>query len=148
MGSFQAGADAIAVMDAGNAVGIYDERTAQALTAVPGAVWDTGSAPADADDLKAATRSGFNAVGLYDELADKMVAKVSGGLKAVVTVPDVVGSLLPAASAALVAAGLRVGTITTVTSAEPVGEVTAQSVAAGASEVFKPIDLSVSDGEG
>ncbi len=61
--------------------------------------------------------------------------------------PNVVGQLQAAAVAALAAVPLAVGTITTVDSAAPAGEVLGQSPAAGASVVpNSPVDLQVSSG--
>lgn len=148
MGTFAAPEDVTNVMDAGNAVGIYDERTPQALVSIPGVEWSVGAAappPVLADRLVAVRRA-FNNVGLYDEKADQMLGKTVGGsLNGAITVPNVVGTLLAAARVALAAAGCRVGTVSEVASAEPETEVVTQSVAPGASTVYVVVNLEVSD---
>jgi hypothetical protein len=146
MGTFQAAPDAVAVAAAGNAVGLYNERAVQALQSIPAAIWDTGTPAATGADLTAAVRKAMNNVGLYDEMGDNLAAKVV--LKAVVTVPNVVGATVAAARAALAAAGCRVGTVEEVEGVPPAGLVLTQSVAPGASEVYVVVNLTYSDGEG
>ena len=63
------------------------------------------------------------------------------------TAPDVVGSTLPGATAAIEAAGLELGTVTTIPDPAPIGQVIGQSPAAGAQLVpGSTIDLEVSGG--
>jgi hypothetical protein len=146
MGTFQGAPDVTAVMAAGNAMGLYDEKAVQALAAVPGVEWDTGVPAADAAALQGAVRDGFNRVGLPSERGDHMVTALAAGLKGLITIPNVVGDQLVAAMRTLKDAGASVGGVTVVASLEPLDEVLTMSVAPGAFEVFQNVNLQVSEG--
>lgn len=146
MGSFLAGADRTAIIAAGRAVGLPDERTEAGFVAAPGVVWDAGVAPAVAADGKAAVRIAMNMAGIYDERADQLAAKVATGIKGTITIPTVVGQQEALAEKNLRAAGCRVGTKTRSVNAAPAGQVLTQTPTTGASEVGKPVNLTISLG--
>lgn len=146
MGSFLLAADQTALVAAGRAAGIPDGRTVQAFTTFPTVVWDAGVAPAVAADTLWAVRRALNSVGIYDERADLLLSKVATGLKAPATIPNVVGQQEALAEKNLLAAGVRVGTRTRSVNAAAVGQVLSQTPVAGASEVGKPINLTISLG--
>jgi hypothetical protein len=147
MSSFLAGADATACAVAGNKVGLPDEYVTGALVNFPGAVWDAGVAPTSATDLQWAVREAFRLYGVkYAERADQFVAQVPTGLRATVTVPNIVGTQRVAAELALTLAGCRPGTATGAANAAPVGQVLTQATAAGANQVGKAVNYTYSLG--
>jgi hypothetical protein len=131
---------------AGIAVGVPPEKTAQAFLNFPAVAWDAGVAPAVAADTQWAVRDVYRRAGIESEQADAILAKVAVGLKAVATIPNVVGQQEALATANLIAAGVRVGTKTYSTNAAPALQVLTQVPAAGASEVGKPVNLTISLG--
>lgn len=145
MATFAAGDQPLAIA-AGRAVGISDQRTVAAFTAFPTGSFDFGVAPTVQADMIWALRRAFNRVGIYDEKADAFYAKVTTGIKATATIPNVVGQQAALAEQNLIAAGVRVGTKTFSTNAAPVGQVLSQAPTAGASEVGKPVNLTISLG--
>lgn len=146
MGTYLAAADKTALIAAGRAMGIPDERTDQAFLAFPTVVWDANVAPATAADMKWAFRNAYNRVGIYDELADQVYAKVATGVKAPCTIPTVTGQQEAVAEKNLITAGCRVGTRTRSVNAAPAGQVLTQAPTTGASEVGKAVNLTISLG--
>jgi hypothetical protein len=146
MATFVAGADRTAIEAAAYAAGVVPQHAVNAFLGFPTVAWDAGVAPTVAADTQAAVRNAFNRVGINNERADLVLSKVAVGIKATATIPTVTGLQQVIGEKNLVDAGVRVGTRTFVVNAAPVGQITVQSPVAGASEVGKPVNLTISLG--
>jgi hypothetical protein len=146
MGTYVAGADQTAIEAAAVLSGVSPQVATNAFLGFPTVAWDAGVAPAVAADTTWAVRDAFRRVGIFAEKADLVLSKVATGIKAVATIPNVVGVQEVLAAQTLAAAGLRVGTKTYVVNAAAAGQITVQSPVAGASEVGKPVNLTISLG--
>lgn len=123
--------------------GINDERIIDILESVPYTVtWDDGAAATSSSDLEAALIEAFNFRGEYDEKAAEFIAKIVAldtGIKGTISTPNLSGLTSAAAQAAILAAGLTVGTITGSS-----GTVSVQDPASAAStEPWTAVDFTI-----